>query len=72
MSKSTTKAFDAVQMMRDARIAISDTITSMSVDEQNEWLHSNPPTDPTLRRLFTLAAQQGAAADDAKKPARRG
>jgi hypothetical protein len=72
MSKSTTKTFDAVQMMRDARAAINATITSMSVDEQNEWLHSNPATDPTLRRLFTLAAQQVAAADDAKKPARRG
>jgi len=69
MSKPTTKAFDAVQMMRDARAAMSATITSMSLDEQNE---SNPPTDPTLRRLFTLAARQGAAADDAKKPARRG
>jgi hypothetical protein len=65
------KAFDAVQMMRNARAAISVKIASMSVDEQNEWLHSNPPTDPTLHRLFTLAAQQGAA-DGAKKPARRG
>ncbi len=72
MSKSTTKAFDAVQMMRDARAGISARIASMSVDEQNEWLRSNPPTDPTLRRLFSLAAQQGAAADGAKKPARRG
>jgi hypothetical protein len=75
MSKSTTKAFDAVQMMRDARAGVSARIASMSVDEQNEWLRSNPPTDPTLRRLFSLAAQhpyQGAAADGAKKPARRG
>ena len=72
MSKSTTKAFDAVQMMREARAAISARIASMSVDEQNEWLRSNPPTDPTLRRLFSLAAQQGAAAGGAKSPARRG
>jgi hypothetical protein len=64
------KAFDSVQMMRDARAAISARIASMSVDEQNEWLQSNPPTDPTLRRLFTLAAQ-GAADDGAKKPTRR-
>lgn len=72
MNKSTTKAFDAVQMMRDARAALSARIASMSVDEQNEWLHSNPPTDPTLRRLFTLAAQQGAVADGAQKRTRRG
>lgn len=68
MDKSTMKAFDTVEMMRNARAAISAKIASMSVGEQNEWLHSNPPTDPTLRRLFTLAAQR-AAADAA---ARRG
>ncbi len=72
MAKSTTKAFDAVQMMRDARDALSARIASMSVDEQNEWLHSNQPTDPILRRLFKLAAQQAAAADGAKKRSRRG
>ena len=72
MDRSTTKAFDAVDMMRTARATIDATIASMSVGEQNEWLRSNPPTDPTLHRLFTLAAQQRAAADGAKKPARRG
>jgi len=65
MSNSTTKVFDAVQMMRDARAVINARITSMSVDEQNEWLRANPPTDPTLLRLFTLAAQQGAVPDEA-------
>ena len=64
MSNSTTKVFDAVKMMRDAREVISATITSMSVHEQNEWLQANPPTDPTLLRLFKLAAQQGAAPDE--------
>ena len=67
MDKSTMKTFDTVEMMRNARAAISTTIASMSVGEQNEWLHSNPPTDPTLRRLFTLAAQQRAAADAASR-----
>ena len=71
MDKSTMKAFDTVEMMRTARAAISAKIAAMSVSEQNEWLQSNPPTDPTLRRLFTLAAQQSAAADGANKPARR-
>ncbi len=64
MSNATTKVFDAVQMMRDARAVISARITSMSLDEQNEWLRANPPTDPTLLRLFTRAAQQGAAPDE--------
>ena len=64
MSSSTTKAFDAVKMMREARDVISTTIASMSVHEQNEWLRGHPPTDPTLLRLFRLAAQQGAAADE--------
>ena len=64
MSNSVTKVVDAVQIMRDARADISATIASMSVDEQNEWLRANPPTDPTLLRLFTLAAQQGAAPDE--------
>jgi len=64
MSNSTTKAFDAVKMMRDARDMISARITSMSVHEQNEWLHATPPTDATLLRLFKLAAQQGAVPDE--------
>ena len=65
MSKPTTKAFDAVQMMRDARAAMSATITSMSLDEQNEWLHSNRPTDPTLRRLFTRHMGSGSSSASA-------
>jgi len=64
MSSSTTKAFDAVKLMRDARDVISTKIASMSVQEQNEWLRASPPTDPTLLRLFKLAAQQGAAPDE--------
>ena len=61
MSHAIAKVFDAVHLMRDARTAISARITSMSVDEQNEWLRANPPTDPTLLRLFALAARQRAA-----------
>ena len=67
MNKSTMKAFDAVDMMRTARATSGATIASMSVDEQNEWLHSNPPADPTLHRLFTLAAQRRAAVDAASR-----
>lgn len=64
MSSPTTKAFDAVKMMRDARDVISTRIAAMSVHEQNEWLRADPPTDPTLLRLFRLASQQGAAPDE--------
>jgi hypothetical protein len=64
MGSSTTKAFDAVKMMHDARNVISAKISAMSVHEQNEWLRANPPTDPRLLRLFKLAAQQGAAPDE--------
>ena len=64
MSSSTTKAFDAVKMMRDARDVISARIASMSVQEQNAWLRASPPTDPTLLRLFRLGAHQGAAPDE--------
>ena len=64
MSTAVTKVVDSVRIMRDARADISATIASLSVDEQNEWLRATPPTDPTLLRLFTLAAQQGAAPDE--------
>ena len=64
MSSPITKVVDAMQIMRDARADISARIASMSVDEQNEWLRANPPTDSTLLRLFTLAARQGAAPDE--------
>ena len=64
MSNSVTKVVAAVQVMRAARADISATITLMSVDEQNKWLRASPPTDPTLLRLFTLAAQHGAAPDE--------
>lgn len=67
MSNSVTKVIDAVQIMRDARADISARIASMSVEEQNEWLRTNPPTDPTLLRLFTLAAQERAARDEPRR-----
>ena len=67
MSDSVTKVVDAVQIMRSARADISTRIASMSVDEQNEWLRANPPTDATLLRLFTLAAQRGGAPDEPRR-----
>ena len=67
MSNASAKAFDTVHMMRVVRDELSSTIATMSVEEENHWLRSAELTDPTLRRLMTLAAQQGAAADAASR-----
>ena len=67
MSNVSAKTFDTVHMMRVVRDDVSSTIATMSVEEENHWLRSAELTDPTLRRLMTLAAQQGAAADAASR-----
>ena len=67
MSNASAKTFDTVHMVRVVRDEVSSTITAMSVEEENDWLRSAELTDPTLRRLMTLAAQQGAAADVASR-----
>ena len=67
MSNASAKTFDTVHMMRVVRDEVSSTIATMSVEEENHWLRSAELTDPTLRRLMTLAAQQGAAADAASR-----
>ena len=67
MSNVSAKTFDTVHMMRVVRDEVSSTIATMSVEEENHWLRSAELTDPTLRRLMTLAAQQGAAADAASR-----
>ena len=67
MSNASAKTFDTVHMVRVVRDEVSSTITTMSVEEENDWLRSAELTDPTLRRLMTLAAQQGAAADVASR-----
>jgi hypothetical protein len=72
MSNGSAKTFDAVRLTRAVRDDISATIATMSVDEENLWLQSTQFSDPRLRRLMDLAAHQGAAADGARNPARRG
>jgi hypothetical protein len=65
MSKASAKTFDAVHMVRVVRDEVSSTIARMSVEEENRWLRSEELSDPKLRRLMELAAQQGPAeADD--------
>ena len=63
MSSTSVKTFDAVNMVRAVRDDVSTTIATMSVEEENRWLRSAEFSDPNLRRLMKLAAQQGAAAD---------
>lgn len=67
MSNTSAKMFDTVRMVRVVRDEVSSTIAAMSVEEENRWLRSAEFADPTLRRLMTLAAQQGAAADAASR-----
>jgi hypothetical protein len=67
MSSASIKTFDAVNVVRAVRDDVSSAIATMSVEEENRWLRSAEFSDPTLRRLMALAAQQGAAADAASR-----
>ena len=67
MSSTSVKTFDAVTTVRVVRDDVSSTIAAMSVEEENRWLRSGEFSDPKLRRLMELAAQQGAAADVASR-----
>ena len=67
MSKASAKTFDAVRMVRAVRDEMSATIAAMSVEDENRWLRLAEFSDPRLRRLMELAAQQAAAADAASR-----
>ncbi len=67
MSSTSIKTFDAVKVVRAVRDDVSSAIATMSVEEENRWLRSAEFSDPKLRRLMELAAQQGAAADAASR-----
>jgi hypothetical protein len=67
MSNTSAKTFDTVHMVRVIRDEVSATIATMSVEEENRWLRAEEISDPTLRRLMKLAAQQSAAADAASR-----
>jgi hypothetical protein len=58
MSNASTKTFDAVEMVRAIRDELRAKIATMSVDEENRWLRSTAPSDPTTRRLMELAVRQ--------------
>lgn len=63
MSERTSKTFDCVQSMRQARDKLSAEIADMSYDELVQWLRGHRYTDPLLQRLSEMAAQRGDAAD---------
>jgi len=67
MTETSTKTFDTVRIVRAIRDDISSTIIHMSAEQENEWLRSRALSDPRLRQLMELAAQQGAAADAAPR-----
>lgn len=50
------KTFDAVEMMRSARDAISTKIESMTLEEELDWLASQDLGDAFLNRLRARAA----------------
>jgi hypothetical protein len=63
MSKATSKTFDCVQSMRQARDRLSAEIADMSYEELLKWLRGHQYTDPQLQRLAERAAQQADSAD---------
>ena len=63
MSERSSKTFDCVESMRQARDKLSAEIEGMSYDELVQWLRSRRYTDPLLQRLAEKAAQQAEAAD---------
>jgi len=67
MSKPSSKTFDCVQSMRQARDRLSAEIADMKYDELAQWLRAHRYSDPVLQQLAEKAAQQADAADDASR-----
>jgi hypothetical protein len=61
MSKGSSKTFDCVQSMRQARDKLSAEIEDLSYDELVQWLRTHRYTDPVLQRLSEKAQQADAA-----------
>lgn len=63
MNERSSKAFDCVENMRQAREKLSAEIEGMSHDELIRWLQSRRYTDPVLERLSQKAAQRVGTVD---------
>ncbi len=70
MTRTRSKTFDCVQVMRQARDRFSAEITDKSYGDLVRWLRSHRYADPSLQRLAGEAAQRGAAADTRKRRGR--
>ena len=57
MSDASTKTFDCVQNMRQARDRISAEIGSLNYDEMVKWFGAQQYKDPLLRRLVEKSAR---------------
>lgn len=68
MSNAPAKTFDAVRMVRAVRDEVSSMIATMSVEEENRWLRSEPFADATLRHLMELAARPDGATEGRSRP----
>jgi hypothetical protein len=65
MNESSSKSFDCVQSMREARDRLSAEIADMSYGELTHWLRTHRYSDPILQRLAEKADQ---GADAANRP----
>jgi hypothetical protein len=63
MSDSSSKTFDCVQYMRQARDKLSAETADMTYDELVKWLRAHRYADPVLQRLAEKAAQQANGVD---------
>ena len=58
MNERSSKRFDCVQTMRQARDKLSSEIEGMGYAELVQWIRVHRYTDPLLQRLAEKAAQQ--------------
>lgn len=69
MSKSS-KSFDCVQSMREARDRISSEIAGLSYDEKVDYFRNHRFSDPGLQRLADRAKAKAAEVAAATKSSR--
>ncbi|TVQ39180.1 MAG: hypothetical protein EA384_07190 [Spirochaetaceae bacterium] len=63
MNENSSKTFDCVKSMRQARDKLSAEVEGMSHDQLVEWFRNHQYSDPVHQRLAERAAQKADAAD---------
>ena len=61
MSDGSTKSFDCVQSMRQARDRLCSEMADMTCDELLRWLRTRAYSDPVLEQLADKAGGHAAA-----------